>query len=80
MNPVTFRAILYAIPLFLGPFADKLVPLMWDGKWPTPQSFVASAVLGTVAVAIGLRAYYDGSAERARTTADMKNPTDGGGQ
>ena len=66
MSPTTFRALLYATPLFLTPFVDNALKVMEKDLWPTPQSLVRCAVLGLVAVAIGLRAYYDGSAERAR--------------
>lgn len=60
------RALLYALVLFLTPFADKVVPLLYNNQWPTAQVIVACAIVGLIAALIGVRAYFDGSAERAR--------------
>jgi hypothetical protein len=73
MKPTTFRAFLYAIPLALAPFADKLVPILNGDKWPSPQILVACSIVAAISTAIGLRAYYDGSAERAKKTTET-NP------
>lgn len=73
----TNKAFLYAIVLFLTPFSVKLEPLLWDGKWPTPQAVVACLLAGTVAAAVGLRAYYDGSAAREKEERGQSpNPKD----
>lgn len=66
MKPTTVRAILYAVALFLTPSVEKLAPILSEGKWPTAQSLVLCLLTGTVAAVIGLRAYFDGSAERAK--------------
>ena len=76
MKPTTFRAWLYAIPLFLTPFADKIVPILEGDKWPSPMRLVACAIVGLIASAIGLRAYYDGSYQRH---ADDKAKANGNG-
>jgi hypothetical protein len=61
-----FRGGLYAVVLFLTPFADKVVPVLYQDKWPTLQVVVACCLVGLIAALVGLRAYFDGSAERAR--------------
>ncbi len=62
----TFKAFLYAVALFLAPFAEKLVPILWEDSWPSAQKFAGCALTGLIATAIGLRAFYDGSVERTK--------------
>ena len=64
--PVILRATLYAVPLFLSPFADKLVDVLFKDEWPSPQKVVGCSIIGFIGMAIGLRAYFDGSAERLK--------------
>lgn len=71
---IHFKASLYAFALFLSPFADKIVPVLFDDKWPSAQMTMGCVILGTIAAAIGLRAYYDGSYERFRQGQNA--PTD----
>ena len=63
---IKLKATLYAIPLFLTPFADKIVSILFLDKWPSLQMVVGCSILGLIAVALGLRAYFDGSYERQR--------------
>lgn len=72
-NDISGKAALYAIPLFLTPFVDKLGALLFDGKWPTAPSVVACTMLGTIAACIGLRAFYDGSYERRKSGSDAND-------
>ena len=60
------KAALYAIPLFLAPCIEKLADVMQDGIWPSPQRLVFCTMLGLSGMCIGLRAYFDGSAEREK--------------
>ncbi len=69
-NDISGKAALYAIPLYLTPFIDKLGTLLLNGQWPTIQACVGCALLGTVAACIGLRAFYDGSYERRKSGSD----------
>lgn len=64
-HPVRFRGLLYAVPLFLAPFTEKLPDILFRNEWPTSQQLAGCALMGTVTLCVGLRAYYDGSAERA---------------
>jgi hypothetical protein len=73
MKPTTLRALLYCIVAFLAPFGEKIVPILTSDKWPTPQSLVATVILGLAAAAIVLRAYVDGSAERAKNLESSPN-------
>ena len=34
LNDISGKAVLYAIPLFLAPFVDKLGGLLFGGDWP----------------------------------------------
>ncbi len=63
---IMLKGMLYAIPLFLAPCIEKLADVMQDGQWPTPQRLTFCGMLGLSAACIGLRAYFDGSAERAK--------------
>ena len=67
MKPTTLRALLYTSAAFLLPWTEKVVPILMDNKWPTPQSCIGVGILGLVAAIITLRAYVDGSAERSKT-------------
>ena len=58
------KALLYAIPLFLTPFADKMGDLLLNGNWPSLPMVVGCTILGLIAASIGLRAFYDGSYQR----------------
>ena len=60
----TFRAVLYAVPLFLAPFAEKIADILFADQWPSLPKVVACAMTGIVTMCIGLRAYYDGSYQR----------------
>lgn len=66
-NMINGKALLYAIPLFLTPFAEKLGNLMWDSYWPTLPQLVICSIVGTISASVGLRAFYDGSYERSKT-------------
>lgn len=72
-NSVNGKAALYAIPLFLTPFSEKLGNLLWEGFWPTYPQLIACSIAGTIATCIGLRAFYDGSYERSKTNETNKN-------
>lgn len=65
---IKLKAVLYAIPLLLTPFADKAVAIMLQNEWPTLPMMAGCAVLGVISAAIGLRAYFDGSYERSIKT------------
>ncbi len=56
----------------MTPFAEKLSPVLSNNKWPTMQSLVLCALAGTIAAFIGVRAYIDGSFERAKTNGENK--------
>lgn len=60
------RAFLYSLAAFLAPLADEIGPILAGDQWPSPQKLVACFITGTLAVTVTLRAYFDGSAERAR--------------
>ncbi len=72
-SDVSGKAMLYFIPLFLTPFADKLGPSLLDGKYPTGPAIFGCTLLGTIAGCYGLKAYYDGSYQRNK---DEKPPVD----
>ena len=67
LNDISGKALLYAAPLFLAPFVDKLAPDLFNNSWPSYQSIVGCILLGTVSMCIGLRAFFDGSYERKKT-------------
>lgn len=67
---ISGKALLYFIPLFLTPFADKLGAGLLAGTWPSMPSVVGCIILGTIAGCIGLRAFYDGSYERRKSGSD----------
>lgn len=66
MKPTTIRGYLYAVAFFVAPFTDKLVPILFQNQWPTPQMWVGTVITSIGVTAIGLRAYFDGSIERAK--------------
>ena len=69
LNDISGKAALYAIPLFLTPFVDKLAPDLFNDNWPSAQSVVGCMLLGLVSTCIGLRAFFDGSVERKKQDA-----------
>lgn len=71
---IKWKATLYAIPLFLTPFADKIIPILFDNKWPSLPMVFGCTLLGTVAASLGLRMYFDGSYERAKQNGNGKLP------
>ena len=71
---VSGKAMLYFIPLFLTPFADKLGTTLLNGQWPTAPSVVGCMLLGTIAGCIGLRALYDGSYQRDKDERTDNQP------
>ena len=70
LNDISFKAALYAVPLFLAPFVDKLAPDLFNDNWPSKQSVVGCVLLGTVSMCIGLRAFFDGSYQRRKDGSD----------
>lgn len=70
INDINGKALLYAIPLFLTPFVDKLGNVLLNGEWPTLPAVVGCGLLGVVAASIGLRAFFDGSYQRRKSGAD----------
>jgi len=65
-NDINGKALLYAIPLFLTPFVEKLGGIFLDSFWPTLPQLVGCSLLGIIAASIGLRAFFDGSYQRSR--------------
>lgn len=63
-GPIVFRATLYFIAAFLPALTEKIVEVLSHDKWPTPQRWTLSIIMGTSAAVVALRAYYDGSAQR----------------
>jgi hypothetical protein len=63
---IKLKAVLYAIPLFLTPFADKIISILFQDKWPSLQMVLGCALLGIIASSLGLRMYFDGSYERSK--------------
>jgi hypothetical protein len=63
---IKFKATLYAIPLFLTPFADKIIAILFQDKWPSMQMIAGCTLLGIIACSLGLRMYFDGSYERSK--------------
>lgn len=72
---ISGKAALYAIPLFLTPFIDKVGNLLFNGTWPSFPMLVGCTLLGVSQTAIGLRAFYDGSYQRDKDEKSSKNPT-----
>ena len=66
------KALLYAVPLFLAPFVDKLADLLLNDQWPSLPKLCGCALLGTVSASIGLRAFFDGSYERSKPTGNTQ--------
>ena len=58
------KATCYMGPLFLSPFIDKFGDFLLQGFWPSYQLTVYCAMVGTMNMLIGGRAFFDGSAER----------------
>jgi len=73
-SDIKYKAILYAIPLFLTPFADKIISVLFTDKWPSLQMVIGCMILGTIASSLGLRMYFDGSYERSKN-GNGKNGT-----
>lgn len=65
-SDIKYKAALYGIALFLTPFSDKILPILFQDKWPSIPMMAGCSLLGTIACAIGLRAYFDGSYEKAK--------------
>lgn len=63
---IKYKAFLYGVPLFLTPFADKILPILFEDKWPSLPKLAGCTVLGVISCSIGLRAYFDGSYERGK--------------
>lgn len=61
---IYFKAGLYAVPLYLTPFIEKLGDGLMNGNWPCWQQVIFCSLLGFSSTAIGLRAFFDGSYER----------------
>ena len=72
-NEINGKALLYAIPLFLTPFVDKLGNILLNGEWPTPPAVIGCTMLGIVGASIGLRAFFDGSYERRKSGSDAQD-------
>jgi hypothetical protein len=66
---IKYKAALYAIPLFLTPFADKIIPILFEDKWPSIPMTAGCSLLGIMASSLGLRMYFDGSYERSKNGA-----------
>lgn len=71
---IKIKATLYAIPLFLTPFADKIISILFKDQWPSPQMVLGCALLGTIASSLGLRMFFDGSYERWRNGSNGNGP------
>ncbi|MGV0949226.1 MAG: hypothetical protein ACOYB3_01045 [Azonexus sp.] len=65
-SDIHHKAAFYGVALFFTPFADKIVPILFLDRWPSAPMVVGCSLLGIIAMSIGLRAYYDGSYERAK--------------
>ena len=63
---IKYKAILYAIPLFLTPFADKIISVLFTDKWPSWQMVMGCVILGAISSSLGLRMFFDGSYERSK--------------
>ena len=73
-SDISGKAALYAIPLFLAPFVDKLADLLLNDQWPSLPKLVGCALLGTVSASIGLRAFFDGSYQRRQEELKPEPP------
>ncbi len=62
--PVIYRASLYFIPIFLSPFVDKVVPILYSGEWPSRNMLAGCSIVGLVAGCITLRSFSDGSVQQ----------------
>ncbi len=65
-NEIQWKALLYGVPIFLAPFVDKLGDILFNSAWPSPQQIVGCCLLGTIQASIGLKAFYDGSYQKAK--------------
>ncbi len=70
---ISGKATLYAVPLFLAPFVDKLGNILLTGEWPSAPMMVGCGLLGIVSASIGLRAFFDGSYERKKTNGNTQH-------
>ena len=73
INDISGKALLYAVPLFLTPFADKVGSILFQDQWPSWPMIWGCVLLGLIQMCIGLRAFYDGSYERKKSGADSGN-------
>ena len=67
IDDIKAKALLYAVPLFLAPFADKVGSILFQDQWPSVPMVMGCVLLGIIQMCIGLRAFYDGSVERKKT-------------
>ena len=71
------KASLYAIPLFLAPFVDKLADLLLNDQWPSPPKLVGCACLALCRpasdYALTLMAAMNGASRRP--SHDNERPT-----
>lgn len=66
LNASFQRLLLYAVIQACIVLGDKLVPILTEDKWPTPQGSVIILIAVIAAVATTIRAHIDGSHERQR--------------
>lgn len=62
--PVIFRGSIYFLIPFLGILGDKIGPMCMKDEWPSWPRILGACVIGAAAGFVGLRAYFDGSAQR----------------
>ena len=72
-NDISGKAFLYAVPLFLAPFVDKVGAILFNGQWPSIPMLVGCSLVGTASTCIGLRAFFDGSYERRKSGSDVND-------
>jgi len=72
-NDIQGKAALYAIPLFLTPFVDKMGPYWTQGNFAPLSMYPYCLLTGIIAACIGLRAFYDGSYERRKSGSDAND-------
>lgn len=70
-SDIKLKAFLYGLALFLTPFSDKLIPILFSNEWPSLQMTIGCTLMGIIACSIGIRAYLDGSYERSKQTVVM---------
>lgn len=72
MNDISGKALLYAVPLFLTPFIDKVGALLFNDQYPSVPMIIGCTLLGISSTCIGLRAFFDGSYERRKSGSDAQ--------